>query len=98
MPLLSGRRGEVDLLSVSLETAALERALQHAIAEMLDWLMRHCGLDEVAATHVMGRAWRYDIANVFNPAYSVVCRIGREWLAGIHLTEGMKGIMSGVPH
>jgi len=31
----------------------------------------------------MGQALRYDIANVFNPAYSVVCRIGREWLSGL---------------
>ena len=58
----------------------LEQALQHATTEMLDWLIQDYGLDEVSASHVMGQAVRYDIANVFNPAYSVVCRIGREWL------------------
>lgn len=58
----------------------LDQALQHATTEMLDWLILDYGLDEVAASHVMGQAVRYDIANVFNPAYSVVCRIGREWL------------------
>jgi hypothetical protein len=31
----------------------------------------------------MGQAVRYDIANVFNPAYSVVCRIAREALTGV---------------
>jgi hypothetical protein len=31
----------------------------------------------------MGQAVRYDIANVFNPAYSVVCLIGRERLADL---------------
>lgn len=61
----------------------LDQALQHATTEMLDWLMQDYGLDEVAASHVMGQAVRYDIANVFNPAYSVVCRIGREWLADL---------------
>ena len=61
----------------------LDQALQHATTEMLDWLMQDYGLDEVAASHVMGQAVRYDIANVFNPAYSVVCRIGREWLGRI---------------
>ena len=58
----------------------LDQALQHATTEMLDWLIQDYGLDEVAASHVMGQAVRYDIANVFNPAYSVVCRIGKDWL------------------
>ncbi len=61
----------------------LDQALQHATTEMLDWLMQDYGLDEVAASHVMGQAVRYDIANVFNPAYSVVCRIGKAWLTEI---------------
>ena len=58
----------------------LDQALQHATTEMLDWLIQDYGLDEVSASHVMGQAVRYDIANVFNPAYSLVCRIEREWL------------------
>ena len=62
----------------------LEQALQHATTEMLDWLMQDYGLDEVAASHVMGQAVRYEIANVFNPAYSVVCRIRKDWLATLH--------------
>ena len=61
----------------------LDQALQHATTEMLDWLIQDYGLDEVTASHVMGQAVRYDIANVFNPAYSVVCRIGREWLTDL---------------
>ena len=56
----------------------LDQALQHATTEMLDWLMADYGLDEVAASHVMGQAVRYDVANVFNPAYSVACRMARE--------------------
>jgi acetamidase/formamidase len=61
----------------------LDQALQHATTEMLDWLTQDYGLDVVAASHVMGQAVRYDIANVFNPAYSVVCRIGRDWLKNL---------------
>ena len=61
----------------------LDQALQHATTEMLDWLIQDYGLDEVTASHVMGQAVRYDIANVFNPAYSVVCRIGKEWLTSL---------------
>ena len=61
----------------------LDQALQHATTEMLDWLMADYGLDEVAASHVMGQSVRYDVANVFNPAYSVACRIGKDALAGL---------------
>lgn len=58
----------------------LDQALQHATTEMLDWLTSDHGLDAVAASHVMGQCVRYDVANVFNPAYSVVCRVARQAL------------------
>ena len=61
----------------------LDQALQHATTEMLDWLIQDYGLDEVAASHVMGQAVRYDVANVFNPAYSVACRIPKAALTGL---------------
>jgi len=61
----------------------LDQALQHATTEMLDWLMADYGLDEVAASHVMGQCVRYDVANVFNPAYSAVCQVAREALTGL---------------
>ena len=61
----------------------LDQALQHATTEMLDWLIADHGLDEVSASHVMGQCVRYDVANVFNPAYSVACRIAKDALAGI---------------
>ncbi len=61
----------------------LDQALQHATTEMLDWLIADYDLDEVAASHIMGQAVRYDIANVFNPAYSVACRIALDALKGV---------------
>lgn len=61
----------------------LDQALQHATTEMLDWLMADYGLDEVAASHIMGQVVRYDVANVFNPAYSVACRIAKAALTGL---------------
>ncbi|MCB1379491.1 MAG: acetamidase/formamidase family protein [Alphaproteobacteria bacterium] len=58
----------------------LDQALQHATTEMVDWLIQDHGHDEVSASHLLGQAVRYDIANVFNPAYSVVCRLAKSWL------------------
>jgi acetamidase/formamidase len=61
----------------------LDQALQHATTEMHAWLMSDHGLDAVAASHVMGQCVRYDIANVFNPAYSVVCKVSIDALTGL---------------
>ena len=60
----------------------LEQALQHATSEMLDWLEQDFGLDAVSASHLLGMHVRYDIANVFNPAFSVACRLKKQVLAG----------------
>jgi len=58
----------------------LDQALQHATTEMLDWLAADFGLDGTAASHILGQTVRYEVANVFNPAYSVVCRVAKRWL------------------
>jgi amidase len=58
----------------------LEQALQHATTEMLVWLEQDYGLDKLSASHLLGMVVRYDIANVFNPAFSVACRIEKSWL------------------
>jgi amidase len=58
----------------------LEQALQHATTEMLTWLTADYGLDTISASHLLGMGVRYDIANVFNPAFSVACRLEKSWL------------------
>ena len=60
----------------------LDQALQHATTEMLAWLGADFGLDPIAASHLLGQIVRYDVANVFNPAYSVACRVEKRWLEG----------------
>jgi len=59
----------------------LDQALQHATTEMLAWLQADYGLDAMSASHLMGQMARYDVANVFNPAYSVACRMAKRVLA-----------------
>ena len=48
---------------------------------MLHWLGEAYGLEPTAASHFLGQVVRYDVANVFNPAYSVGCRIEKCRLA-----------------
>jgi len=74
-------RGEdaTDIFTIG-NARPLDQALQHATTEMLNWLGEDFGLDPIAASHVMAMAVRYDVANVFNPAYSVACRLAKSAL------------------
>ena len=76
-------RGETaeDIFTIG-NARPLDQALQHATTEMLAWLGTDYGLDLTAASHLLGQAVRYDVANVFNPAYSVACRLSKRWLKG----------------
>jgi len=58
----------------------LEQALQHATTEMFDWLTSEYRLSSVAASHLLGQVVRYEVGNVFDPAYTMVCRIEKKWL------------------
>ncbi|MDQ3779094.1 MAG: acetamidase/formamidase family protein [Chloroflexota bacterium] len=59
----------------------LDQALQHATTEMMRWLASDYGLDANDASHLLGQVVRYDIGNVFDPAYTVVCRLEKRWLS-----------------
>ncbi len=61
----------------------LDQALQHATTEMQRWLGEDYGLDPRAASHLMGQVVRYDVGNVFNPAFTVACRIAKRWLTRV---------------
>jgi acetamidase/formamidase len=58
----------------------LDQALQHATTEMLDWLIADYGFDPLTASHLLGQTVRYEVGNVFNPAYTMVCRLAKHWL------------------
>jgi acetamidase/formamidase len=74
-------RGETaeDIFTIG-NARPLDQALQHATTEMMRWLGEDYGLDARAASHLMGQVVRYDIGNVFNPAYTVACRVAKSWL------------------
>ncbi|MHA6685485.1 acetamidase/formamidase family protein [Mesorhizobium sp. A556] len=58
----------------------LDQALQHATTDMFNWLTSDYGLSAAAASHLMGQVVRYDVGNVYDPAYTMVCRIDKKWL------------------
>ncbi len=68
-----------DLFAVG-NARPLDQALQHATTELLACLQKDHGLDPVAASILLGQCVRYDVGNVFDPAYTVVARIARSLL------------------
>jgi len=58
----------------------LDQAVQHATSEMLRWLGEEYGLDATAASLLMGQTVEYDLGNIFDPAYTMVCKMPKRWL------------------
>ena len=58
----------------------LDQALQHATTEMVRWLQHDLGLDATGAQLLMGVAVEYEVGNVFDPAYTMICKMRKEHL------------------
>jgi acetamidase/formamidase len=58
----------------------LEQALQHATTEMLRWLQEDYKLDLAGAGLLLGQCVRYDLGNIFDPAYTMVCKVEKRLL------------------
>ncbi len=58
----------------------LDQALQHATTEMARWLAQDYGLDAIGAQTLMGMVVDYEVGNVFDPAYTMICKMPKRWL------------------
>lgn len=61
----------------------LDQATQHATTEMLRWLQQDYGLDALGANLLLAQCVRYDLGNIFDPAYTMVCKVSKEVLRAI---------------
>ena len=61
----------------------LDQALQHATTEMARWLQDGYGIDPIGAQTLMGQVVDYEVGNVFDPAYTMVCKMDKRWLGGL---------------
>ena len=74
-------RGETDEYIFTAGNARpLDQALQHATTEMLRWLVQDYACDAVGANHLMGQCVRYEVGNVFDPAYTMICKMPKRHL------------------
>jgi hypothetical protein len=53
-----------------------------AIAAQVMWMTTDYDLPVHAASHLPGQVVRYDVGNVFDPAYTMVCSVPKEWASG----------------
>lgn len=64
----------------------LDQAVQHATTELLRWLAE-LGLEKRAAHLLLGQTVEYDMGNVFDPAYTMICKIKKSILRDIGIWE-----------
>jgi len=70
---------ETHILTVG-NARPLDQALQHATTEMARWLQADLGLDMFAAHLLMGQCVEYEVGNVYDPAYTMVCKMSKDLL------------------
>ncbi|MCB0095281.1 MAG: acetamidase/formamidase family protein [Caldilineaceae bacterium] len=58
----------------------LDQCVQHATTEMLRWLMTDYGFDKIGAHTFLGQCVEYDLGNIFDPAYTMVCKVKKSLL------------------
>ena len=63
----------------------LDQALQHATSEMVRWLMMDFGLSVREAHLLLGHTGEYDLGNICDPAYTMVCKMSKSILRNIGL-------------
>jgi amidase len=65
----------------------LDQALQLATTEMIKWLKSDYGLGDNAIGVLLGQCVKYDIGNVYDPAYTMICKLNKKWLINLTLSH-----------
>ena len=58
----------------------LDQALQHATTELVEWLQTDYGIDSSTVHMLLGQVVEYDVGNVYDPAYTMVCKIAKKYI------------------
>ena len=61
----------------------LDQAVQHATTEMIHWLQADGGLDNRTIHVLLGQTVEYDVGNIYDPAYTMVCKLSKTTLEEI---------------
>ena len=58
----------------------LDQCIQHATTEMMRWLQSDYKMSARHASTLLGQCVKYDMGNIFDPAFTMVCRLAKKWL------------------
>ncbi|WP_274651055.1 acetamidase/formamidase family protein [Paenibacillus humicola] len=58
----------------------LDQAVQHATTEMVRWLGDDYGLSTTEASILLSQCVEYELGNIFDPAYTMVCKLNKRFL------------------
>jgi acetamidase/formamidase len=58
----------------------LDQCVQHATTELVKWIESDYCLDPVDIHQILGQFVEYDMGNVFDPAYTMICKIEKKIL------------------
>jgi len=76
-------RGEsADYIFTAGNARPLDQATQHATTEMLRWLQADYGFDNIGASTFLGQCVEYDLGNIYDPAYTMICKVAKRLLPG----------------
>lgn len=74
-------RGEnADYIFTAGNARPLDQCVQNATTEMLVWLQQRYGYSPAEANLLMGYAVEYELGNMFDPAYTMICKIPKRLL------------------
>jgi amidase len=74
-------RGENDDFVFAVGNARpLDQAVQHATSELVRWLRADYDLSYRAISALLGQCIRYDVGNVYDPAYTMVAKVEKRLL------------------
>lgn len=68
----------------------LDQAVQHATTEMLAWLQQRYGYSLAEANLLLGYGVEYELGNMFDPAYTMICKLPKRLLAESSLAAAAK--------
>jgi amidase len=79
-------RGEsADYIFTVGNTRPLTQALQHATTEMIRWLHEDYTLHTDEIHQLMGQCIEYDVGNIYDPAFTMVCKLQKSFLKDYRL-------------
>jgi amidase len=74
------RAEDDEFLMVAGNARPLDQAVQHATTGLMRWLAEDYGLDHRASSVLLGQLIRYEVGNVYDPAYTMVAKVAKRHL------------------